>query len=266
MVLLDDLHRRIARLERADTAEGSLYGAADVRRGPSRARARPATSRARFACPICGGRYREFLPFGLNGRPHARCPGCGSLERHRFLWLYLTRWLRLTERRARVLHVAPEPCIRQRLMARRGLRYVSIDMFDREADRRADLKALPFADGSFDVVICSHVLEHIADDRTAIAEIGRVLAPDARALVMVPIDLGRAQTYEDATINTAAARNAAFGHPYHVRICGADYPDRLRDPGLEVVTRSSAALSPHRRRLWRINKTVLFDCRKPRQG
>ncbi len=219
-----------------------------------------------FSCPVCGGRFRRFLPFGLDGRRNARCPGCGSLERHRFLWLWLRDEYRLLQRRARVLHVAPEPCVRDALAANPGLRYVSVDMFDPAADRAADLTALPFPSGEFHTAICSHVLEHVTDDRAAMAELYRVLAPGGRVVVMVPIDMKRAGTFEDPAIDTAAGRNAAFGHPYHVRICGADYPDRLREAGFLVDPVSSDMLSPHRRRLWRINKTVLFDCRKPAGG
>jgi SAM-dependent methyltransferase len=136
-------------------------------------------------------------------------------------------------------------------------------MFDPAADRAADLTALPFADASFDFAICSHVLEHIEDDRAAIAELFRVLTPGSRSVIMVPIDLGRGETFEDPSIDTADGRAKAFGHPYHVRICGADYPDRLRRAGFEVDLIYSRSMTPHMRRFWRINKTVLFDCRKP---
>jgi SAM-dependent methyltransferase len=137
-------------------------------------------------------------------------------------------------------------------------------MFDPDADKSADMTDLPFREASFDYAICSHVLEHIEDDRAAIAELYRVIAPGGRAIVMVPIDMKRDRTYEDASIDTAAARELAFGHPYHVRICGADYPGRLRKAGFVVNPIYSTSLSPHMRRYWRINKTLLFDCRKPR--
>jgi SAM-dependent methyltransferase len=51
---------------------------------------------------------------------------------------------------------------------------------------QADVTKLPFADGSFDVVICSEVLEHIKDNRTAVAELVRVLKPGGDLVVTVP--------------------------------------------------------------------------------
>ncbi len=52
--------------------------------------------------------------------------------------------------------------------------------------RHADALALPFTDGAFDVVIVSEVLEHIPDDRAAIAEIQRVVRPGGQAAITVP--------------------------------------------------------------------------------
>lgn len=51
---------------------------------------------------------------------------------------------------------------------------------------RGDALRLPFADGSFDAVVVSEVLEHIPDDREAMAEINRVLTPGGGLAVSVP--------------------------------------------------------------------------------
>jgi SAM-dependent methyltransferase len=51
---------------------------------------------------------------------------------------------------------------------------------------RADVTCLPFRDASFDVVVCSEVLEHIADNRLAAAELSRVLKPGMHMVVSVP--------------------------------------------------------------------------------
>jgi SAM-dependent methyltransferase len=51
---------------------------------------------------------------------------------------------------------------------------------------RANALALPFADGCFDVVIASEVLEHIASDTAALQEIARVVAPHGIVAATVP--------------------------------------------------------------------------------
>lgn len=43
----------------------------------------------RVLCPCCGGRFRAFV--SSEGAPTRAVPGCLSLERHRVLWLYMTR-------------------------------------------------------------------------------------------------------------------------------------------------------------------------------
>jgi SAM-dependent methyltransferase len=51
---------------------------------------------------------------------------------------------------------------------------------------QGDALALPFADGAFDRVIASEVLEHIPDDQAAMAELTRVLRPGGTMAVTVP--------------------------------------------------------------------------------
>jgi SAM-dependent methyltransferase len=51
---------------------------------------------------------------------------------------------------------------------------------------QGDALALPFGDGTFDRVICSEVLEHIPDDRGAMAELARVLRPGGTMAITVP--------------------------------------------------------------------------------
>ncbi len=230
-----------------------LYGgAAAVRREPGGV----------LTCPVCGTVARRFLPFGLNGRRNARCPGCGSVERHRLLWCYLACHSDLLRHRRRVLHTAPEPCLEPRLRAVHGRGYVSVDAFNPAADVQADLRDLPFADGAFDALISSHVLEHIPDDAPALAELGRAVRRGGRAVIMVPL-APDAPTYEDASIDTPEGRNAAFGHPFHFRIYGGDIVDRLAKAGFRAEIRDSRRLlTGHQRRRYRINRNHLIDCVK----
>jgi SAM-dependent methyltransferase len=52
--------------------------------------------------------------------------------------------------------------------------------------RKASLDALPFSGGAFDVILLTDVLEHVADDAGALAELRRVAAPGARLVITVP--------------------------------------------------------------------------------
>ncbi len=66
-------------------------------------------------CPICGRKYRKFMPYGYGEvRENALCPGCLSLERHRLLWLYLVRETDFFTAHPRLLHIAPvfHPAVR----------------------------------------------------------------------------------------------------------------------------------------------------------
>ncbi len=186
----------------------------------------------RFECPSCGGRFRAFMTH--RGAPNVRCPRCGAMERHRLLSLYLEANPGLLEGSLDVLHVAPEPSLRRRLRQMDNLRYLSGDLCSPEADLAFDLQAMPFADSSFDVVLCNHVLEHVDDDRRAMREIHRVLRPGGWALLMCPIGRDRELTLEDAAARTPAQRLSRFGQEDHVRLYGDDYFERLREAGFAV--------------------------------
>lgn len=185
-------------------------------------------------CPVCRGTFRRFLTY--HGRAGALCPRCRSLERHRVLWLYLQRETRLFAEPMRVLHIAPEPGFQARMRALPELNYVSADLDPRSpAMVVADITALPWPAGSFDFVLCNHVLEHVPDDRAAMREIARVLTPTGEAILQHPIGESRERTFEDPTVTTPWARHKVFGQRDHVRIYGHDFFDRLRDSGLHVT-------------------------------
>jgi SAM-dependent methyltransferase len=193
-------------------------------------------------CPLCGGRFRHFLPH--RSRPDARCPGCGALERHRVLALWLDEH-EVFAPGARILHMAPEPSLETALRRRPHARYVTADLYSEGVDVKADITALPFDDASFDVALCNHVLEHIPDDHKAMTELARVLVPGGRAVMMHPIDYGRTRTDEDPSVEDPAERLRRFGQEDHIRIYGADFRQRLESAGFEVrVDRYPERLGP----------------------
>ncbi len=188
----------------------------------------------RFVCPCCGGRFRKFLTYGVRPRPNARCPRCGTLERHRLLWLYLKQETGLFSESLSVLHFAPEFIYYRALSSLPNLFYVTADIDSPLASVALDITRCPFGDETFDVILCSHVLEHVADDQAATREMYRVLKPDGWAIILSPVDRSRAETFEDPTVVSAEERERYFGQVDHVRVYGRDYVGRLERAGFTV--------------------------------
>jgi SAM-dependent methyltransferase len=200
-------------------------------------------------------------------RANAICWRCGSHERHRALWLYLTGHPQLLSEPASLLHFAPEWCLERKLRAVRpgALRYATADLEPGKGELQLDIKRLALEDGAFDAIICSHVLEHVDDDAAAMRELHRVLAPGGWAIVMVPLDTTRANTYEDPSITDPPERQRAFWQNDHVRLYAPDIAERLTAAGFTVATeRVALELGPVAAARYRLlDFDYVFVCRHP---
>lgn len=185
--------------------------------------------------PIDGKQFRSFLPYGYESpRDNVLSPSTLSLERHRLLWLYLKNKTDFFNAPLKVLHFAPEQAFYKRFRKLKNLEYTTTDLNSPLADVKADICNLPFEDGSFNVIFCNHVLEHIPDDTKAMQELYRILKPGGWGILQIPQDLKRATTFEDHTITDKKERAKIFGQYDHVRIYGRDYFDKLRSIGFKV--------------------------------
>ncbi|MGO9898413.1 MAG: class I SAM-dependent methyltransferase [Solirubrobacteraceae bacterium] len=184
-------------------------------------------------CPVCGHRFDRFKDAW--NRPNALCWRCGSHERHRALWLLLERRGELLAEADSLLHFAPEWGLRRRFSRIPNLSYVTCDLIAPDVDLRLDITALDLPDASFDAVICSHVLEHVQDDRSAMHELRRVIKPGGWCIVMVPLDLDRDQTYEDPAVVSPEDRQREFLQHDHVRLYAPDIGARLQEAGFTVA-------------------------------
>ena len=189
-------------------------------------------------CPFCGWRGYRFEPFGnrMLYREDAACPICGSLERHRAARLLLRDRIAGGQR---VLHMAPESLMIPWLVGL-SCEYVNADLYN-AAMVRMDLTDTGLGDDSKTLVWCSHVLEHIPDERAALAEIRRILAPGGMLVLQVPI--GGDTTFEDPTVTTDEGRLEKFLQEDHVRLYGRDLADRVRAAGFECELLSTADMS-----------------------
>jgi len=187
-------------------------------------------------CNICSWHGEKFHDLDC-GYGHiyknSTCPDCFSQPRHRSFFLYLKSVIP-KNKKLKVLHFAPEDFLTKLFKSYKLIDYLSVDLDPKKAMQSEDITRLSFPDASYDIIFCSHVLEHVEDDKKALAELYRVLKPGGFAIIDVPIDYGREKTYEDALIKSPVERTKAFWRWDHVRLYAKDFPDRLRAAGFEV--------------------------------
>lgn len=209
------------------------------------------------SCNVCGYTGRSWL----NGQAYGRCPACRCPTRSRVLRWYIGSGRAPIQPGARVLHFAPEPPLRASLQRWSTGEYKTCDLRRRDVDIQADITAMPMADGSFDLVICCHVLEHIRDDRAAMRELRRICSSDGHVLVQVP-QHPTGPTTEDLSDIPADERKRRFGEVDHMRKYGTDIRERLRDAGfdVEMISVAETVDSATRERLG-LGDQRLFVCR-----
>jgi SAM-dependent methyltransferase len=183
-----------------------------------------------FTCPICSYKGRFLDVHRAYGRRlDAQCPWCGALERQRLQYCVVRSMLATHDFSGKAaIHFAPEEPMR-RFLRPQFASYTTADLTRTDVDHHVDLRSLPFEDASFDFVYASHVLEHIDDERKAIAEISRILRPQGLAILPVPI-LGE---------STVEYPYPIAAEEYHVRAPGLDYFRRLAEHFSNVEIKTS---------------------------
>jgi len=179
-------------------------------------------------CPICN--YSGC--FTAHGRPlrvDAKCPSCGSVERHRLFWLWYER--QNDKLREPIIHFAAESTL-EKQFRELYIDYRTADLFH-QADMVLDIENIDVSDNSVGTIICNHVLEHV-NDSLALKELYRILMPGGLLLVSVPLVDGWDKTFESSAINTPDLRSAHFGQHDHIRYYGRDFRTRLSDAGFQL--------------------------------
>ena len=185
------------------------------------------------SCNICGfeGKFLAEIHFPDIFTFDAMCPKCGSLPRNRLLMLGISERQFVTGN-DRMLHFAPEPCITNRLRAL-AKEYVTADLDPAGVDRQENIEALSFADNSWDVIFCSHVLEHV-DHHKALAELYRALVPGGKLLAFFPIVEGWTGDYENPDVKSEHLRGIHFGKSNHLRRFGRDVRKAFEQAGFKL--------------------------------
>lgn len=177
----------------------------------------------------------ETRPETLNKKEYI-CPICGSLDRDRLIISYLDRCEFLRNSESSLLQIAPTKTIESYLLSKYPeLNYASADLYMEGVTFQVDLQDMNIIpDNSYSMWICSHVLEHIPDDRKALRELHRILKPNGIGLLLVPLDLNVLETDEE--IGCSEEENwRRFGQGDHVRkYAKKDFMKRITESGFSL--------------------------------
>lgn len=219
-----------------------------------------------YYCPVCDNELINFLPLPNYYLDNLRkyqnkyidmeaetcnikqysCPLCWASDRDRLYSLYLKKHLEnytLTNKNHfRIVDFAPSQSlsyfIRKTLnnILPDKYEYKTADLMMSGVDDQVDLTNMNiYEDNSFDFFICSHVLEHIPDDRKAMQELYRILKHGGEGIAMVPLLIDMEEIDEDPNVTDIGERWRRFGQDDHVRMyCEKAFLSRLEESGFII--------------------------------
>jgi ubiquinone/menaquinone biosynthesis C-methylase UbiE len=160
-----------------------------------------------------------------------------------------------------MLHIAAEKTFEKHFREIPNLKYYSADLLEPKAMIKMDIMNIPIHDHYFDIIYCSHVLEHVLDDIKALRELHRILSPEGWAVIQIPITAKK--TFEDYSVTEPTERQRLFGQSDHVRRYGKDFKYRLERTGFSVSIFNASEISTND--ILRINEPysdTIFLCNK----
>ncbi|MFA6922766.1 MAG: methyltransferase domain-containing protein [Bacteroidales bacterium] len=211
-----------------------------------------------YYCPACGNSINIFNRFPqwhldeldennfihsiynfetLNLK-NSSCPICNTGDSTRLYMLFLKSFFNKidTSKIHKLIEFAPVPVIANYLKTLKFIEYRSADLNDKNVNDTVDLTDMRiYDDCSYNIFICTHVLEHIADDIKAMKELYRILKPGGWGIINVPILLTLTEDYENHNITSENERLKHFGQKDHVRIYSKNgFVKKLNFAGFKV--------------------------------
>lgn len=203
-------------------------------------------------CSICGNQekymplsdfYREnaekygYVYFGqgeMTALHSYSCPKCGGSDRER-LYAYWLQHQLIKSQNLKMIHFAPEPSLSMWIKNNFSIEYETADLMMDGVDYKIDMLDMPFEDNSYDCFICSHVLEHVADDGVAISELYRILKKCGWGILMAPVCTKIEHTLENKSHTSEEDRWRYYGQNDHVRLYSHnDYVNKISSSGFKV--------------------------------
>jgi SAM-dependent methyltransferase len=212
-----------------------------------------------YRCPVCRNEVEDYSPLSqeyisklnenefpysledfatLNYKKYI-CPSCGANDRDRLIALYINEISQANPigNRLNLLDFAPSQSFTNYINWNNNFNHKKVDFLLNNYDEIVDIQNMAkYQDGNFDAIICSHVLEHVEDDRKALSEIRRVLKKDGWALILSPICLSLKVVLEDPSVVNPHERWKYFGQDDHVRLYSkSGFKDRINQAGFSIT-------------------------------
>lgn len=240
---------------------------------------------SKIKCNLCGNEAKKFIsikdelsmilkqhrfPYPLwrfetlNYNAYT-CPTCGASDRDRLYALYLKKKVLNIRKKITLLDFAPSENLASFIKKHRNVKYRSADLFMDNVDDTVDIQDMNiYPDDTFDFLICSHVLEHVPNDRAALNEINRVLKPGGEAIIMVPIIWFGGKFDEDPDEQRENERWRRFAQYDHIRLyTKKEFTRRVSDSGLIIQTYTARQLGLANFKKFGISaRSVLYVMRK----
>lgn len=244
-----------------------------------------------FFCPLCqhpckrylslpshyisdyitaGGKLNPNNSETLNIKNY-QCPTCKGADRDRLFFLYLEAHFRkYNSQYFDILDIAPSYPLVERIKKTLNalsikFNYKTADLYDLNVDDKVDVMDMNIYNNStFNLLLCSHVLEHVEDDIKAMQEFHRVLSPNGQALLLVPISLDQERTDEDPKLKDEREKICRFGQANHVRqYSKSGFIERLINVGFSVQEVGINQFSKQTFKKYALTKTsCLYVCTK----
>ncbi len=214
-------------------------------------------SRYFFKCSVCRNRTGDFVPLDgyysssikKHGFPYSLddfetlnynyylCPVCSASDRDRLYAIFIDEYVPdiPIRNKIKVLDFSPSPAFSEFMRNILQFEYISADIekgYDIVLDI-TDMKSI--RDKSIDLLISSHILEHVNSDFSALNEIYRVLKTGGKAIIMSPVCTGADKIDEDFELKDTAERWRRFGQDDHIRLYNKPgFTSRIKASGFEL--------------------------------
>ena len=173
--------------------------------------------------------------YQLESKTRYRCPICNSFDRDRLIIAFLDEIKPENNEKLNMLQFAPSKVIENWACDKDYINYSSTDLLMEDVTFKADIQDMHMInDEEYDIIVCSHVLEHVENDIKAIKELYRITKMNGFCIVLVPLIVGKNYTDEEWG-NEESDNWRKFGQGDHARLYGKkDFINKLKKNGFIV--------------------------------